>query len=122
MGDLSVYFNRSEFACKCGCGFDTVDIELAGDLDVLRHLRKVPIHINDACRCIVHNAKVGGAPTSQHLIGKAADISSAGMTPDEIADYFEALFPNSHGIGRYDTFTHIDVRSAKARWDFRTKK
>ncbi|EAS4214514.1 serine/threonine protein kinase, partial [Salmonella enterica] len=25
---ISKYFKRSEFACKCGCGQDTVDAEL----------------------------------------------------------------------------------------------
>ena len=26
MGDLSENFSRSEFECKCGCGFATVDV------------------------------------------------------------------------------------------------
>jgi hypothetical protein len=50
------------------------------------------------------------------------DVDTYALTPDQVADFFEQQFPNSHGIGRYDTFTHIDVRAKKARWDFRTKK
>ena len=29
MGDLTKNLSRSEFACECECGFDTVDMELA---------------------------------------------------------------------------------------------
>jgi len=122
MGDISEHFNRAEFTCKCGCGFNTVDIKLVEALELLHAEGRQSVYINDGCRCIVHNAKVGGAPTSQHLIGKAADTRSASMTPDQVATFFEKQFPSSYGIGRYDTFTHIDVRSTKARWDFRTKK
>ena len=28
MGDLTKNFSRSEFACKCGCGFDDIDLVL----------------------------------------------------------------------------------------------
>ena len=28
MGDLSLNLSRHEFACQCGCGYDTVDFEL----------------------------------------------------------------------------------------------
>jgi uncharacterized protein YcbK (DUF882 family) len=122
MGDLSEHFSRAEFACRCNCGLDTVDVKLLEALELLHAKSRQSVYINDACRCVVHNAKVGGAPTSQHLIGKAADMRSAALTPDQVADFFEQQFPNSHGIGRYDTFTHIDVRAKKARWDFRTKK
>jgi hypothetical protein len=31
MGDIGKYFNRSEFACKCGCGFDGK--QLFGSID-----------------------------------------------------------------------------------------
>lgn len=50
--------------------------------------------------------------------GTATDIVVKGMTPDEVADACEKF----DGLGRYDTFTHIDSRGKKARWDFRSKK
>ena len=28
MGDLTKNISRYEIACKCGCGFDTIDIEV----------------------------------------------------------------------------------------------
>jgi hypothetical protein len=47
------------------------------------------------------------------------------MTPDEVADTIELLIAEGKmeqgGLGRYDTFTHFDVRGSKARWDERSK-
>jgi uncharacterized protein YcbK (DUF882 family) len=57
---------------------------------------------------------VGGARGSQHLYGRAADIVVKGVKPSVVADYCEAI--GMGGIGRYTTFTHIDVRDKKARW------
>lgn len=120
MGDISTHFNRDEFACKCGCGFDTVDAELVTVLEDLRaRLRGKPIKINSACRCVRHNAKVGGAENSVHRTGKAADIVVKGFDADTVADCLEELYPDRYGIGRYPSFVHIDVRKEKARWSKR---
>ena len=50
-----------------------------------------------------------------HLYGKAADIKVQGIAPSEVAKYAETLLDEG-GIGIYNTFTHIDVRSTKSRW------
>ncbi|EDV3146998.1 DUF882 domain-containing protein, partial [Salmonella enterica subsp. enterica] len=47
--------------------------------------------------------------------GTAADIHIEGVTPQQIADYAETILP-AGGIGIYPTFTHIDVRKNRARW------
>lgn len=116
MGDLSKHFSRSEFACKCGCGFDTVDAELITVLEGLREQLGRPVRINSACRCEKDNARVGGAKSSQHLTGKAADITVDDISPMGVFSYLTGKYPDSYGIGRYKTFTHIDSRSNKARW------
>jgi uncharacterized protein YcbK (DUF882 family) len=95
VGDLSEHFSRSEFACRCGCGFDSISPELITEK---------------------HNAKVGGVPNSQHVQGIAADIVVSGRTPALVADYLERKYPDRYGVGRYSSFTHIDVRPVKARW------
>ena len=120
---LSENFFRSEFACKCGCGFDTVDIHLVQGLQRLRDIIQAPIRVNSGCRCESHNAAIGGKPKSQHLLGKAADIVVEGYSPEDVADFAKMLseFANS-GIGLYDTFTHLDVRNGKSRWDYRKHK
>lgn len=118
MGDISKHFNRSEFACKCGCGFDVVDVELVNTLETLRQLLG-PVSINSGCRCKAHNDSVGGSPHSQHLLGKAADVVVKDMPADTAYEILDKMYPDSHGVGRYNGRTHIDVRESKARWDSR---
>lgn len=118
MGDISIYFDRSEFACNCGCGFDTVDSQT---LDVLEDVRihfDAPVKINSGCRCKGWNEQVGGDPDSYHTWGRAADIVVEGISPSKVADYLEKYpLEASGGVGRYDTFTHVDTRTdGPARW------
>ena len=116
MTKLSAHFSSQEFACKCGCGQAEVHPKL---IELLEHLRahfNQPVIITSGRRCEKHNKHVGGAKNSQHLLGTAADINIKHVTPKAVADYLESTYPDSHGIGRYKTFTHIDVRHDKARW------
>ena len=115
MGDLSKNFSRSEFACKCGCGFDTVDVKLVEGLQRLRDMTEEVVTIESGCRCKEHNRKVGGVDTSQHRLGRAADITVEDVDPKEVAELLEFIMP-SGGIGRYASFTHVDSRNNKARW------
>ena len=114
---LSPHFKRAEFACKCGCGFDDVDLGLVSLLEMIRSEFNAPIAVNSGCRCETYNAEVGGATNSQHLYGKAADISIRGVSPSVVADFIDEVFPDQLGLGRYRTFTHVDNRNCKARWN-----
>ena len=116
MGDLSEHFSRSEFACKCGCGYNTVDAELIFVLEELRFHFKKPVTINSACRCKTHNDKIGGSSNSQHLLGRAADIIVKNVAPKVVWEYLTTRYPKHFGIGKYETFTHIDTRCSRARW------
>lgn len=109
-------FKRSEFACKCGCGFDTVDAELLRVLDDLRLVIRGTIVIHSGCRCDNRNESVGGKVRSKHMEGRAADISSPVKTPKELRDYLCGRYPDTYGIGLYNTFVHIDTRTGCARW------
>ena len=117
MGDLTKNFSRSEFACKGGCGFDDIDLELVELLQELRDELGSPITVTSACRCPDYNAKVGGSKNSQHLLGKAADIVVKGHTPAYIQEYLNKKYPGKYGLGSYKQFTHIDVRYGRARWN-----
>ena len=113
-------FSRKEFACKCGCGFDTIDYELLEVLKDIRIYYGVPVLINSGCRCVSHNHSVGGSPHSQHVLGRACDFVVKGIDADEVADYLESKYQGKFGIGRYNGRTHIDTRSnGPARWDKR---
>lgn len=127
----SIFFKRSEFACKCGCGFDTVDAELLAVLDDIRIHFQFPTIVNSGCRCTKHNKKVKKIFSSlknllkkpkrpsQHELAKAADIWVKGIPANKVADYLEKKYPRQYGIGRYKGRTHIDVREGCARWDNR---
>jgi uncharacterized protein YcbK (DUF882 family) len=108
MGDVSVHFNRSEFACQCGCGFDTVDSVLLEALESIRNEFEKPIRVTSGCRCSKHNESEGGSLLSQHKKGRAADIKVSSVLPRVVADFAEDL---GMSVGRYDTFTHVDSRS-----------
>ena len=116
MTALSANFYRHEFACGCGCGFDTVDVQLLDILEDVRVRFDAPIRITSAARCPSHNFDVGGRKSSKHLRGIAADIVVDGVEPSEVYEYLDTMWPSTFGIGKYQTFTHIDVRENKARW------
>ena len=74
-------FKASEFACKCGCGFNIIDQRVINMAQTIRDTLGVPVKVNSGCRCEKHNAKVGGVKGSKHTKGKAADLScSLGAT------------------------------------------
>jgi uncharacterized protein YcbK (DUF882 family) len=123
-------FKKEEFRSKDGAHFP-YDVKqnlqvLAEQLEVLRAHFGLPITINSGYRSFAHNQKIGGEPNSQHLLGKAADVVIEGVSPDEVADAIEFLIDSKMmkqgGLGRYDSFTHYDIRGKKSRWDKRTKK
>ena len=117
---LHKHFKRQEFACKCGCGFDTVDAELLGVLIGLRmHFKGNPLLINSGARCKKHNAVIGGSEHSKHMLGKAADVQISGIHENDVADYLEAEYLGTYGIIRYIGRTHIDVRTNAYRYDYR---
>ena len=109
-------FERSEFACNCGCGFDTVDVETLWVLEELRRWFGKPVHINSGCRCQEYNIYVNGSKHSKHVLGQAADIYVEGIDPKFVYEYLDKLYPGKYGVGKYTTFTHFDPREELARW------
>ena len=115
MGDLSENFSKSEFECSC-CGDTKISDELVEVLQGLRTELEEGVTITSSYRCTKHNAEVGGAKRSQHLKGTAADIVVKGCTPAFIYEWLDKKYPDKYGLGKYKSFTHIDVRTSKARW------
>jgi len=114
---ISEHFERREFECRCGCGFDTVDVELIKYLEKIRNHFNDSVRVSSGCRCQEYNRVIGGATKSQHILGRAADIFVAGVESAHVADYAELI--GVPGVGRYKSFTHIDSRGNIARWSDR---
>lgn len=113
MGTL--HFRASEFACNC-CRQERPNSHLLAVLELVRHHFGKRVYVESGYRCSAHNKKVGGAPSSQHLIGTAADIVVEDVLARDVYAFLNKVFPDSYGLGSYTSFTHIDVRSIKARW------
>ena len=94
--------------------------KLAEQLQILRDYTGLPIKINIAYRPKWWEIKQGRSGSSQHVLCKAADIVIIGLKPSETYDLIERLVEegslNIGGLGKYNSFTHIDVRENKARW------
>lgn len=114
---LSANFRVREFACKDGADLLLVAEELIQRLQALREVLGKPVNINSAYRTVSHNKKVGGQTLSTHLAGLAADIVVSGTTPAAVAAAAETI--GFRGIGLYDTFVHVDVRTKRVLWDKR---
>ena len=95
-------------------------------IDVLEWLRTkegtASVLVNSWYRDPRYNAAIGGVDRSMHLTLGAADIVKVGRSPSEVAALLEhSPYNNLLGVGRYKTFTHLDVRgmigrSSPARW------
>ena len=114
---LSNNFIVKEFACKDGSDTILISSELVELLQKIRNHFEQPITINSAYRNATYNKKIGGASKSQHIYGTAADIVVKNIKPLEVAKYAEYIMTNKGGIGVYSSFTHIDVRNNRARWE-----
>lgn len=110
------HFTQSEFACKCGCGFDDISHRLVQILEDIRaHFGDNPTIITSGCRCAKHNAEVGGVAGSRHVLGKASDFYIQNVNTNDLLNYCNKLV--NQGILRY-TYTngtnmngvvHIDI-------------
>lgn len=115
MGKISRHFTRGEMACRCGCGFDSMDIETLDVADGVRDFADIPITPTSCCRCLKYNKSVGSNDKSQHTKARAMDLPVP--YPKEIYDYLCQMYPDEYGFGLYKTFVHIDTRSGyPARW------
>jgi len=98
-------FSHAEMACRhCGEVYDWPEF-----MDRLQQARTVvgrPFFIHSAHRCALHNARVGGAPLSQHL-KLAVDIGLYGHDPRDL--HRACKQAGFRGFGFYQTFIHVDL-------------
>ena len=98
-------------------------ILLANNLQALRDFLNTPISINISYRPKWYELSRGRSGNSQHVKFKAADITTSKYSPNQVADAIELLISQGKmqegGLGRYNSFTHYDIRNKKSRWDNR---
>jgi zinc D-Ala-D-Ala carboxypeptidase len=99
-------------ACPC-CGETCVWSTALDALERLHTGLNVPLHINSAHRCGIHNAQVGGAPLSLHK-KLAFDIALGGHDPGRLLAAARASGFTGFGFGQ--TFLHLDTRARAAHW------
>ena len=120
---LAPDFQVRELRCRDGTDTVMVDEALTVVLQCIREHFGKAVVITSGYRTAAHNAKVGGAKSSQHLLGRAADIRVQGVSVEAVAAYAESLMPDWGGVGRYPIkagratgWVHVDTRADKARW------
>jgi len=105
-------FDRSQLNASLGPVMDAIGGQIA--------MSALPdIGINSGFRSATKNAKAGGAKGSQHLQGKALDLSIAGLTDEQKYDLLNtAIEAGAKGIGLYPSgnVMHIDTRQSPAMW------
>ena len=75
------------------------------------------LQVTSGYRSPAYNKKVGGVKKSQHMEGNAVDILQPGMNNKQRQEFIQAAIDNGfRGIGIYNSFTHLDIRSSKAAW------
>lgn len=118
---ISDYFKRKEFACKCGCGFNTVDAALLVALEGIRAYFGSPLIITSGCRCPEYNKLIGGSKGSLHMSGRAADFYVDGVSLETVHNLCKEIFLKECGLGYYPRkdrgWIHIDTRNnGPAHW------
>ncbi len=105
----SKYFSKKELDCEC-CGEVGMDQGTVNLLDALRQEFGGPLSLTSAYRCAKHNAAEGGAPASQHITGRAADIAWGNMSGEDKQKLLEIAVRKFRGIGLHPMFLHVDSR------------
>ena len=124
---LTKNFSLKEFECYGGTIMDASIlsnvVKLSSALQIIRECIDYPIHITSAYRGLEYNRTIGSKDSSQHVLGKAADLQVKELIPIELYEIIEALIELEYipegGLGLYNTFVHYDIRGYKARWDNR---
>lgn len=111
---LSKYFSASELKCRCRrkeCDALPIDPKFLQTLDTIREQYGIVMPVTSGVRCYYWNAKVGGFPKSQHLLGRAVDVLIANK---KIPKFLTICKMNGiTGVGVGDGWVHIDMRSGK---------
>ena len=121
---MSKHFKQSEYACKCGCGLDSIAPEQFVISELVRKFEGgQPYTLSSACRCHAYNEAVqfqykpnyvANSSKSKHMDCLAVDYPS--KKPKELYKFLDNLLPDTYGMGLYSWGVHLDIREQRARW------
>lgn len=116
-GGVRSNFLLREFRCKDGSDEIILDSGLVEMLQKVRNHFGKAVSVTSAYRTPSHNRSVGGATSSYHVRGQAADFTVTGVSNRDVAKYLQGI--GAKGIGLYDYtggFVHVDTRDKKYFW------
>lgn len=76
-------------------------------LDPLREKLGSPIYVTSGYRSAKLNTLIGGSKTSQHMVGKAADIHSDQHTTEELFQFIVDNMEFDQCIQEFDRWVHV---------------
>lgn len=118
---MSEHFKTEEFHCKSGApypkGWEQNRLAvLCAELEIIRkEFGDKAVTIISGYRTPAWNKRVGGSRYSQHMEGRAADITIAGVPARKVAAKVLEMVKSGRlnvikGVGSYRKFTHVDIR------------
>jgi len=116
---LSANFIAGEFQTNDGARYARISDTLVRNLQKMRTNTGRSITVNSGYRHPTYNSRIGGAATSQHMAGKAADIKVSGLTALQMAEEAIKAFGCSNlGLGLGAAYIHVDVRPGRSTWTY----
>lgn len=123
-------FTHSQTAGRRGLKNDPGQTELANlqalvenVLDPLREALGKPIRVSSGFRSAQVNRAIGGAASSQHTLGQAADFTVPGMTTQEVVDAVRALgLPFDQLIEEFGSWVHVSYGPRHRRQVLRARR
>lgn len=92
-------------------------------LDPLREALGRPIVVSSGYRAPLVNRAVGGASSSQHVLGQAADITVPGMHVTEVVARIRALgLPFDQLIDEFGSWVHVSHGPRNRRQTLRARR
>ena len=125
--NFTVFGQKKEFACVCGCGLNVMHPELLKKLQIARSMAVLIFHISSGCRCDAHNKNEQASDTSSHLPkidtdGMCTAVDIRTLTSGERFMIVRALIKARFTrIGIGEDFVHVDIDWNKVQnviWDY----
>lgn len=109
-------FSQSELGCRC-CSTIRYHPQFIELLEELR-AKTFPLHVISGSRCQTNNAKIGGHPSSLHLLDNhkykcptiACDVSMQSFSDEEKRQLYQEAHKLGFSCGLKDNSIHLDLR------------